>query len=128
MKTEIAMKAQETSAKRPSIARLREALGGQLEHGEYFISSIQGGTQRMDAWANAVSEYEEYWLYHPDYVAPSATAPNVQWRIVYIGPALAPGCAALKADICARFPARTTGVVLRGQSFDITDQGDFTCP
>jgi hypothetical protein len=122
------MDAPKAAAIRPTTSRLREALGGQAEPGEFVLYSIQGGTQRMDAWINAVSEYEEYWLYHPDYVAPSATAPNVQWRIVYIGPPLAPGCAVLKADICARFPARTAGVVLRGQSFDITDQGDFTCP
>lgn len=122
------MDAPKAAATRRTTSRLREALGGQLGRGEFALSSIQGGTQRMDAWMNAVSEYEEYWLYHPDYVAPSATAPNVQWRIVYVGPALAPGCAALKADICARFPARTTGVVLTGQSFEITDQGNYTCP
>lgn len=122
------MNAPKATATRPTTSHLREALGGQVEKGEFALYSIQGGTPRMDAWVNAVTEYEEYWLYHPDYVAPSATAPNVQWRIVYIGPALAPGCAALKADICARFPARTTGVVLRGQSFDITDQGNYTCP
>lgn len=122
------MNAPKAAATRPTTARLREALGGQFDSGEFALSSIQGGTQRMDAWVNAVTEYEEYWLYHPDYVAPSATAPNVQWRIVYLGPPLAPGCAALKADICARFPARTAGVVLAGESFVITDQGNYTCP
>jgi hypothetical protein len=108
--------------------RLRDALGGQMKSGEYYVNSILPSGERMDAWVNAVSEYEEYWLFHPDYVAPSAAAPNVRWRIVYVGPPLAPGCAALRTDVCARFPARTQGVVLAGQNFAITDAGDYTCP
>jgi hypothetical protein len=89
VKTEIGMHTQGTFANPPTIAPLREALGGQATAGEYYISSIQGGTQRMDAWVNAVSEYEEYWLYHPDYVGPVGHAPNVQWRIRNIGRARA---------------------------------------
>ena len=102
----------------------RMQLGGQMEPGVFSIYRMQGGQpDLLVAWVNAVSATEEYWLYTQDFVHPSSTNTLVRWKVVYLGGALQPGCAALRDWACTNYPDRTTGT-MTGQSFEITDEGD----
>lgn len=103
-------------------------LGGQETPGHGLLYTLQSGnTWRLDAWWNMVAEDEQYWLFHPDFVRPSGSNTAMQWRVQWLGQPLLPGCAALRDWACANYPARTNGATLAGESWEITDEGDFTC-
>lgn len=113
---------------RKATRRLRDALGGQLDTGTFTLFCVRAGQpDRADAWINAVAADEEYWLFHPDYTPPSSTATLTRWKVVYEDTAQAAGCGALRDWVCAHYAARVSGVTLSGESFAITDEGDFTC-
>lgn len=106
----------------------RMRLGGQMDPGIFAIYTMRAGQpDLLVAFVNAVSATEEYWLTTQDFVQPSSTNTLVRWKVVYLGAAIAPGCAALRDWACTNYPDRTTGP-MAGLSFEITDEGDYTCP